>query len=673
MEVGTCSLECIASVLVVGFLWGATNPLLRIASLENQDEGSKSLSSPLKKFIYAFLNWRFSIPFLVNQLGSVLFHVLLVAFPVSVVVPCVNATQLVSAIFVGLILGEKTKLSKINILGAFLMGVGMIGINPKIPCTEESSDPSSPPPLRGIELEQTPLISSSTRTPSLLGILIRSCFSPIKVSTFQFISAFIFLLIASAQPPISQPTHSSLIRQSKTTSVMRLRLPSATYYPPAGKDEWTREMFNEQSVMVVSSPHNPTQMARHVVDHVSSQNPFFVMDVAAVQRHLEAWRSGMPRVRSGFPVKYNADPILARLLANNDDVIFEVASIEELQMALDYVDSSRIVLSSPLLTRKSIRAAGEVGCGVIVIESLKQLNDVASYALHSEILLAVSFDPQVEVGCSLEDVLEIFEMARILGVHLTGICFELGSSATANCYAKALKETRKLFDEAKMMGLAMSRIGMGNISITRDFASVDYKMLCSSIETTLNELFPLCYFSNVEVFANAGSFLVMNAFSLCTNVIGKQALEAKQITNDDFDDGVGFVYQTNEGVYGSFGCRLLDVNPLCKPLHESEMPEEMEEQHFGTIVGPSLDDMDVAQEVLRCRQLRVGEWLLWEEMGAFTIPIQSDQPALPVYYYAGRECWDRLMNKALDRRPSSSFQRRRFDRRQRLRGLLIFF
>lgn len=156
---------------------------------------------------------------------------------------------------------------------------------------------------------------------------------------------------------------------------------------------------------------------------------------------------------------------------------------------------------------------------------------------------------------------------------------------------------------------------------------------CNSLNNVIDDLFE----SNIDFSASIGRFLVTNAFTLCTNVIGKRAMDAKFITNDDFDDGVGFVYQTNDGVYGSFGCKQMDIKPLCKPL---DVENDSEEQlHFGTILGPTLDGTDVAQRLMKSRQLRVGEWLVWEQMGAFTIPVDSEHSVPPVYYYSGKECW----------------------------------
>ncbi|VDK58670.1 unnamed protein product, partial [Cylicostephanus goldi] len=121
------------------------------------------------------------------------------------------------------------------------------------------------------------------------------------------------------------------------------------------------------------------------------------------------------------------------------------------------------------------------------------------------------------------------------------------------------------------------------------------------------------------------------AFVLCTNVIGKQALEARFITKDDFDDGVGYVYQINDSIFGSFGCVLENSHLECIPLEDvADAP-----QHFGTVLGASLQPGDVAQSLIRCRQLRVGDWLLWRDAGAYTMPLDAEHAVPPVYYFAG--------------------------------------
>ncbi|VDO75718.1 unnamed protein product [Heligmosomoides polygyrus] len=316
--------------------------------------------------------------------------------------------------------------------------------------------------------------------------------------------------------------------------IERRRLPSASYHSPIENEPWSRCQFAEQPVVIIGESRDATQIARHV----PGASPFFVMDMPSVMARVDDWQDHLPRVQAYYALRCNADPVLARMLADCAQLGFAVSD------ALELVPADRIIMDCPLWTRKAMRIAGECGVGTIVIDNEKQLMDAISYA---DSLMA-------EKGAQLEEV---------EGLLMTA--FEL---------------------RAKVVGI-------------RYFAAA--------------------------------------AFVLCTSVIGKQALEARFITKDDFDDGVGFVYQTNDSVYGSFGCVLMNAQPECIPLDVSEIADAP--QHFGTVLGASLQPGDVAQSLIRCRQLCVGDWLLWRDAGAYTMPLDSEHAVPPVYYYAGSDEW----------------------------------
>ncbi|PIC51326.1 hypothetical protein B9Z55_001881 [Caenorhabditis nigoni] len=113
-----CGVECIASIIVVGFLWGATNPLLRYASRKQDSqmapEENEGFAKIVSRFLRSFLNWKFSIPFAANQLGSIMFNLLVINFPVTVVVPCVNAIQFIATFIVGIAMGEQMQQSTVK-------------------------------------------------------------------------------------------------------------------------------------------------------------------------------------------------------------------------------------------------------------------------------------------------------------------------------------------------------------------------------------------------------------------------------------------------------------------------------------------------------------------------------------------------------------------------------
>ncbi|PAV69922.1 hypothetical protein WR25_01381 isoform A [Diploscapter pachys] len=430
--------------------------------------------------------------------------------------------------------------------------------------------------------------------------------------------------------------------------IERQRLPSCTYHSLHEEDEQLRrDSFAEQPIAILSAHKDIQQVARHVAQGQKSDSPFFVMDVAAVHSQVDLWHDCLPSVKLCYALRCNADPVLAKLLADQN-IAFEVANSAELELAKSLIHPQQIIFNCQLLTRKSMKMAGEANVGTIVIESAKQLEDAVQYAPYARIIIALCLGPRSTMGCDMATAEEILERASDLRANVTGVCFHLGAGQDASAYYKALREVRLLFDTA----LSRYRINLRSIGLGGGFqaaaaADIEYAnedsqfhKLCYVINESLSELFPISQFPQLNAFATPGRFLAAPAFSLCTAVTGKRALDAKLISNDDFDEGIGYVYSTNDGLYGSFGCRLLDCQPQCKPLFEGSGQE-----HISTVLGPSLEAVDVAQSLVRVRQLRVGEWLLWPNMGAYSIPLDSDRPAPPVFYYAGQDKWSQMTRK----------------------------
>uniref|UniRef100_A0A914YUN7 Transmembrane protein 234 n=1 Tax=Panagrolaimus superbus TaxID=310955 RepID=A0A914YUN7_9BILA len=126
-ESQTFELSQIFSMIAVSCLWGITNPFISRGA-----KTSKSVQSNFSPFLKPFFelknfiqNWRFSIPFIFNQLASILFMVLVVTLPLSMTVICVNSLTFVVTALTGAALGE-APLSKNTILGTFLVLIGVI-------------------------------------------------------------------------------------------------------------------------------------------------------------------------------------------------------------------------------------------------------------------------------------------------------------------------------------------------------------------------------------------------------------------------------------------------------------------------------------------------------------------------------------------------------------------
>jgi drug/metabolite transporter (DMT)-like permease len=143
--------------ILVGMLWGCTNPFLNTASAATASSSSppppppaarsrarsrppmvissSSSSSLFWRWVLAvhalLLNWRFAVPFAVNQAGSVLYMVVVAQHDLSMAKPSIDALTFVFTALTSRLLGERA-LSASAWLGMALIiaGVAICSVPP---------------------------------------------------------------------------------------------------------------------------------------------------------------------------------------------------------------------------------------------------------------------------------------------------------------------------------------------------------------------------------------------------------------------------------------------------------------------------------------------------------------------------------------------------------------
>jgi len=79
----------------------------------------------------------------------------------------------------------------------------------------------------------------------------------------------------------------------------------------------------------------------------------------------------------------------------------------------------------------------------------------------------------------------------------------------------------------------------------------------------------------------------------------------------------------NDGVYGAFNCILFDhqvVHPYVLSMDGSFHVSEDEPKSLSSVWGPTCDSIDcVSTKTMLPKSLRVGDWLGFDNMGAYTV------------------------------------------------------
>ncbi len=99
----------IFGLISVSVIWGVSNVYLKkgVGSTNPEClENRSRILKPVLEFWNLLKNWRFSLPFAINQFGSVAFYVLLSQLPLTLVVPVVNSLTFLVTAVCGFAIGE---------------------------------------------------------------------------------------------------------------------------------------------------------------------------------------------------------------------------------------------------------------------------------------------------------------------------------------------------------------------------------------------------------------------------------------------------------------------------------------------------------------------------------------------------------------------------------------
>ena len=111
--------------LLVSLLWGATNPFLKRGSSGIEDvKHSNRMLRFLLEMKFLALNWRYMLPFTINQLGAVLYYTTIGGADITLAVPITNSLTFLFTTLFGHLLGEH--ISKWTVMGVVMVTTGVV-------------------------------------------------------------------------------------------------------------------------------------------------------------------------------------------------------------------------------------------------------------------------------------------------------------------------------------------------------------------------------------------------------------------------------------------------------------------------------------------------------------------------------------------------------------------
>ncbi|KAI4093216.1 MAG: hypothetical protein LQ348_002446 [Seirophora lacunosa] len=344
------------------------------------------------------------------------------------------------------------------------------------------------------------------------------------------------------------------------------------------------------------------------------EDAFFVADVGEVYRQHLRWKMNLKRVKPHYAVKCNPDTEVLRLLAALGTG-FDCASKAEIEQVLTLgVDPSRIIYAQPCKTKSYVRYAAEHGVRQMTFDNSDELYKTKAHFPDAELFLRILTDDSsslcrlsLKFGASLDCTRELLQLAKDLKLNVVGVSFHVGSGASdPQSFAKAVQDSRIVFDQAADVGFDLRTLDVGG-----GFSGDTFEAMAHVLSDALDEYFP----PSVRIIGEPGRYYVSSAFTLACNIIARRDIQ------DPATRSTSYMLYLNDGVYGNFSSIIFD--------HQHPSPRILSKEHGDgdndrmptdySIWGPSCDGIDLISEACTLHGvLDVGDWLYFEEMGAYT-------------------------------------------------------
>jgi len=273
-----------------------------------------------------------------------------------------------------------------------------------------------------------------------------------------------------------------------------------------------------------------------------------------------------------------------------------------------------------------IRYAAGVNVRAMTFDNESELYKVKEHHPTAKMVLRIRCDAKkvqcplgIKFGAFPKDAPRLMALARKLNIDLVGISFHVGSGCgEPEVFDRCISIGRQLFDlAANEYGFNMTVLDLGGGYPGNRGSSIN--QIATIVNNALDRYFPDgC---GVDIIAEPGRYYVASAFTLATRIHGR-----RELVSDDEESVTSYFYYINDGVYGSFNCMLYDHAEVTPQLLEPRPGPD----YSCSIWGPTCDGLDRIAANTPLPLMDVGDWLIFENMGAYTLAAAGCFNGFPV-------------------------------------------
>jgi len=379
----------------------------------------------------------------------------------------------------------------------------------------------------------------------------------------------------------------------------------------------------------------------------TGRSSFNVVNLGTVVEKYHLWRRCFPRIQPFYAVKSNPDDMIVRTL-HVAGTGFDCASKVELEQVLKMpgIDVNDIIFANPCKQVEHILYAKEHNVQMMTFDNPFELEKIHKHYADAKLVLRLLPDDSHSLmpfgskfGASFSEAQALIAQCKSLGMALVGVSFHVGSGCFSSiAWIEALKLSRLVFDEAKKYGYVMNLVDIGGGFPGLENGNLPLSAIGPDVAPIADQLFG----PEVRIIAEPGRFFCTQSTTLAVTVVSKrERLVSVPIPVDPANpDGEKtanlepeFQLYLSDGIYGSMNCVVFD-HAVLDPTHINLDAAERTVQRT-TMWGPTCDSIDVVVKGIPFPDTHVGEWIFFENMGAYTTAAASSfngfAPPAPFY------------------------------------------
>ena len=330
-----------------------------------------------------------------------------------------------------------------------------------------------------------------------------------------------------------------------------------------------------------------------------------------------------------YALKANSDPKILSYL-NELGSGFEAASAYEISDLINVgVSADRIIYGTSIKPSEHISLAHRVGIKRFAADSREEIEKIAENAPGAKVYIRTIVDDSGSVfmmserfGAPASTVKDLLLYAKKLGLKTYGLSFYVGSQAAhADIWARGIQTLKPIIEELLAHDVRLEVINIGGGFPVHYDNHKDAPELKEIVTAVNNALHALPYLPKIMM--EPGRAIVATSTVLVSEIVARNDRADKPWLCMD------------SGIYNALYEAMLHQGATKYPTYPMNPPVGPVDYLPFTLAGPTGDSLDIiARDVMLPAYLEVGDRLIFEHAGAYTLAMASrfnGFPTPPLY------------------------------------------